>query len=47
MIALACHVLFTSAAIVATATIAATILPQRHRIARILRHGPEWSVDHG
>lgn len=47
MIAVACHGLFASAFVVAAGTIAATILPQRHRIARILRHGPERSVDHG
>lgn len=44
MIALACHALFASAAILAVGTIAATIIPQADRIARILRCGPEWSA---
>ncbi|MEN2748207.1 hypothetical protein [Sphingomonas sp. T9W2] len=46
MIALACHALFASAFVVAVGSIAATVIPQRHRIARILRRGPEWSVQH-
>lgn len=44
MIALACHALFASAAILAVSTIAATVSPEANRIARILRRGPEWSV---
>ncbi len=47
MIALACHALFASGFVVAVGSIAATIIPQADRIARILRRGPEWSVDHG
>lgn len=46
MMAVACHALFASAFAIAATTIAATITPQRHRIARILLRGPEWSVDH-
>ncbi|WP_156361378.1 hypothetical protein [Sphingomonas sp. Leaf67] len=47
MIAAGCYALFASAFVVAVGSIAATIIPQRHRITRILRRGPEWSVDHG
>ncbi len=47
MIATACTALFASGGILAVGTIAATIIPQRHRIARILRRGPEWSAHHG
>lgn len=46
MIAAACHLLFASAFVVAVSSIAATIIPQADRIARILRHGSEWSADH-
>lgn len=46
MMALACHALFASAFIVAVGTIAATVMPQADRIRTILRHGPQWSVDH-
>lgn len=42
MIALACHALFASAAAVAIGSIAATVIPQRHRIARILAKGPMY-----
>lgn len=45
MIAAAISALFASAAALAVTTIVATIAPQRHRIARILRHGPEWTVE--
>lgn len=45
MIAVTCHALFASAAVLAATTIVATIAPQRNRIARLLRHGPEWTVD--
>lgn len=44
MMAVACHALFASAFAIAVTTIGATITPQRHRIARILRRGPEWSA---
>ena len=44
MMALACHVLFASAFALAVTTIVATIAPQRHRIAGLLRRGPEWSA---
>lgn len=47
MIAVACHALFATAFAIAATSIVATISPQRARIARLLRHGPEWSVDHG
>lgn len=47
MIALTCHALFASAAILAVGSIAATVIPQRQRIARLLRRGSEWSVHHG
>ena len=44
MIAAATAALFASAAAIAVTTIVATVAPQRHRIARILRRGPDWSV---
>lgn len=47
MIAAACTALFASGGILAVGSIAATVIPQRHRIARLLRRGPEWSVGHG
>lgn len=47
MVALAASALFAGAAALAVTTIVATIAPQRARIARLLRRGPEWSVDNG
>lgn len=44
MIAVACHALFASAAAIAVTTIVATIAPERTRIARLLRYGPDWTV---
>lgn len=35
---------FTSGAVIAIGTIVATLYPQRARIVRLLRHGPEWTV---
>lgn len=44
MIAFAVGAAFTSGAAIAIGTIVATIYPQRARIVRLLRHGPEWTV---
>lgn len=44
MTAVATAALFASAAAIAVTTIVTTVAPQRHRIARILLCGPEWSV---
>ncbi|WP_157092792.1 MULTISPECIES: hypothetical protein [Sphingomonas] len=44
MMAVATSALFASAAAIAVTTIVAAIVPQRGRIARMLRHGPEWTV---
>lgn len=44
MIAVAACAAFTSGAVIAVGTIVATIYPQRARIVRLLRDGPEWTV---
>lgn len=47
VIALAITTLFAGAGILASATIAASILPQRRRIARILQHASSQGLHHG
>ena len=43
--ALLVSALFAFGFITAMATIIATMLPARDRILRLLRHGPEWTID--
>lgn len=43
--ALLVSALFAFGFIVAMATIIGTILPAKGRILRLLRHGPEWTID--
>lgn len=43
--ALLVSTLFAFGFVTAMATIIATMLPARDRILRLLRHGPEWTID--
>ncbi|WP_156356223.1 hypothetical protein [Sphingomonas sp. Leaf22] len=43
--ALFAYALFAAAFLIAMGTIVATILPASDRILRLLRRGPEWSID--
>lgn len=43
--ALLVSALFAFGFVVALATIVATILPAKDRIVRLLRRGPEWTID--
>lgn len=43
--ALFAYTLFAAAFLIAMGTIVATILPASDRILRLLRRGPEWTID--
>lgn len=43
--ALFAYALFAAAFLIAMGTIVATILPASDRILRLLRRGPEWTID--
>jgi len=43
--ALFAYALFAAAFLIAMGTIFATILPASDRIRRLLRRGPEWTID--
>lgn len=43
--ALFAYALFAAAFLIAAGTIVATILPANGRILRLLRQGPEWTID--
>lgn len=45
MTAFAAVAAFAIGFVVAIVAIVATIYPQRHRIARLMLGGPEWTID--